>query len=334
MLKRKSKYDILAIGDITTDIFIRLEDAKLHCKIDDTNCELCVRFGDKIPYKETREIYAVGNAPNASVCFAKLGLKSAILTNIGNDDRGKKCLTTLKKKKVSTKLVKKERNKETNCHFVLSYDKDRTILVKHSLFNYHLPRLPRVSWIYLSSLAENSIPYHKMIIKYLEKHPEIKLAFSPGTFQIKIGAEKLKEIYKRTYAFFSNIEEAEKILGLETKDPLTLGKGIHKLGPKIVVISNGEEGAYLYYNDSLWHIPVYPNNNPVLDRTGAGDSFASTIVSALAIGLPPTEAFMWGPINPMSVVQKVGAQEGLLNRKELLKYLKESPNNYKPKKLK
>ena len=67
----------------------------------------------------------------------------------------------------------------------------------------------------------------------------------------------------------------------------------------------------------------------VVETTGAGDAFASTVVSALAYGLTTKEALMWGPINSMSVVQQVGAQRGLLSREALEEYLKNAPEDYK-----
>jgi len=53
----------------------------------------------------------------------------------------------------------------------------------------------------------------------------------------------------------------------------------------------------------------------------------------LALGKSPLEAFSWGPINSMSVIQYVGAQEGLLSREKLEEYLKNAPESYKTKKL-
>jgi ribokinase len=76
-------------------------------------------------------------------------------------------------------------------------------------------------------------------------------------------------------------------------------------------------------------IPNYPDPAPPLDRTGAGDAFASTIVAALAQGESIETALSWAPINSMSVVQKLGAQAGLLERKEVEKYLAEAPEWYK-----
>jgi ribokinase len=329
------KIDFLAIGDIVIDAFIKLKDAHVHKQLDNPeSSELCVRFGDKVPYESVTVVSAVGNSPNAAVCAARLNLNSALLTNIGDDQNGKDCLAVLKKENVSRKLVKIEKNKKTNYHYVLWYEVDRTILIKHTEFEYKFPKLPKVSWIYLSSLAENSLPFHFELIDFLKKHPETKLAFQPGTFQMKFGTEKLKEIYQHTEIFFCNVEEAERILGIQDhKDILSLSKGIQALGPKIVSISDGPNGAYLYLNNELWQIPIYPDIAPPVDRTGAGDAFSSTVTAGLTLGLTPVEAFTWGPINSMSVVQKIGAQEGLLTVKQIKEYLQSAPENYKAKKI-
>ena len=53
------------------------------------------------------------------------------------------------------------------------------------------------------------------------------------------------------------------------------------------------------------------------ERTGAGDAFSCGVVTALAMGRPLKEALKWGTLNAESVTQAVGAQAGLLSRKEL-----------------
>ena len=328
------KIDFLAIGDITTDAFIKLKDAHVHKGIDDSeSSELCVRFGDKVPYESVDVITAVGNSPNAAVAASRLGLSSAVLTNMGNDLNGKDCLASLKKDKVNTKFVQIEKGKKTNYHYVLWYGVERTILIKHTEFDYKLPKLPEVGWIYLSSLADNSLEYHLEIAEYLKKNPKTKLAFQPGTFQISLGTEKLKDIYTRTEIFFCNVEEAEKILGIKNKDIKILSLGIHKLGPKIVSISDGPNGAYASDGENIYFTPMYPDVAEPVDRTGAGDAFSSTFTSALALGKTLPEALSWGPINSMSVVQKIGAQEGLLSKEKLENYLKTAPENYKVTKI-
>jgi len=331
--------DFLAIGDITIDAFIKIKDAHVHCKINTDACELCLRFGDKVPYESLDIIHAVGNGPNAAVAAARLGLNSALMTNIGDDQNGKDCLAVLEKEKIDTTFVKIEKDKPTNYHYVLWYDVDRTILIKHQNYERHWINTKEASerskpaWVYLSSLGENSLPFHTEISDYLKRHADVKLAFQPGTFQMKFGTENLKDIYARTEIFFCNLEEAQRILKTDEKEVSVLSKGIEKLGPKIVVISDGPKGAYLYLNGELWHNPIYPDIAPPLDRTGAGDAFSSTFTVALALGKSPLEAFSWGPINSMSVIQYVGAQEGLLSREKLEEYLKNAPESYKTKKL-
>src|SRR3989344_3869096 len=326
------KIDFLAIGDIVVDAFIRLKDAHVHCRIDTDACELSLRFGDKVPYEEVTVIPAVGNSPNAVVAASRLGLRSAIITNIGNDKNGENCLNSLKKDRVATDYVAIEKGKLTNYHYVLWYDVDRTILIKHESFAYKFPKIGDVGWIYLSSMAENSLEYHKEIGAYLKGHPKVKLAFQPGTFQIKLGTEKLKDIYARTEIFFCNVEEAEKILNIQTKDIKTLAKGIHALGPKIVVITDGINGSYACSSLGLLFMPHYPDPKPPYDRTGAGDAFSSTLVVALILGKTLPEALAWAGINAMSVVQDIGAQRGLLSREKLEEYLKDAPEDYKAKK--
>lgn len=329
------KIDFLAIGNTAIDAFIKLKDAHVHCNIDKEGCELCLRFGDKIPFESLTVVPASGNSSNSAISASRLGLKTALITKVGDDQNGKDCIEVLKKENVNTKFVSKEKNKKTNYHYVLWFDAERTILVKKSEFEYKLPKLPKISWIYLSSLSEseNSLTCHAEIIEFIKKNPETKLAFQPGTFQIKISTEKLKEIYANTEIFFSNIEEAEKILNIQNKDPLVLSKGIKNLGPKIVSITDGLNGAYLYLNEELWHIPIYSDSAPKIERTGAGDAYSSTFTAGLALGLSPLEAFTWGPINSMAVVQKIGAHEGLLTVKQIKEYLKTAPKNYKVKKI-
>ncbi|MES2416075.1 MAG: carbohydrate kinase family protein [Patescibacteria group bacterium] len=333
-MTNQGKINFLAIGDITTDAFIKLKDAHIHKGLDgiDSN-ELCLRFGDKVPYESVEILNAVGNSPNASVSASRLGLTSAILTNIGNDQNGTDCLNALRKENIDTDFVQTENNKITNYHYVLWYGIERTILIKHENFTYNLPELPEIDYIYLSSLSENSLDYHIQIAEYLKNHPNTKLAFQPGTFQIAFGVEKLKEIYAHTEVFFCNLEEAEKILNIQNKDIKVLIKGIHDLGPKIVAISDGPNGAYASDGNHIYFIPMYPDIAPPLERTGAGDAFSSTFTVALALGKNIEEALSWGPINSMNVVQHVGAQKGLLSLEKLQAYLAKAPENYKVSKL-
>ena len=321
--------DFLAIGDIVTEPFIRLTDARI--QENDGEQELCMRFGDKIPYESATVCAAVGNAANAAVSAARLGIYSALRAYTGDDAYGAEMLDVLKRENVSTEYMVTEAGKKSNYHYVLWFDTDRTILVKHEDFSYTVPELASSpKWVYLSSLAASSGPYHDAIASWLEKHPETKLAFQPGTFQMKLGKEALAALYERSEFFVCNKEEAAHILGIElTDDVKMLMQGLSALGPKIVVVTDGTNGAYAYDGARYLRVPMYPDTRGPFERTGAGDAFASTVVAALALGKPLDEALLWGPINSMSVVQQVGAQTGLLTRAELEQFVASAPDSYR-----
>ena len=108
---------------------------------------------------------------------------------------------------------------------------------------------------------------------------------------------------------------------------------MHAHGPKIVLITDGPKGAYMLDGDHFYYMPIYPDPKPPLERTGCGDAFASTFISALMSGKSPLEALVWAPVNPMSVVQHIGAQEGLLDTHHIEWLLQNAPEDYKPREI-
>ena len=328
--EKNEQLDFLAIGDIVTDAFIQLSKDHSWIEEEDNDVrELCMNFGDKLPYDKVDVIPAVGNSPNAATSAHRLGLKSALITDLGDDRFGKEQLTQLKKEGIDTTYVNVHKGEASNYHYVLRYGPERTILVKHTEWDYKMPEMAvGPKFIYLSSLAENSLPFHEMIADFLDQHPETRLAFQPGTFQMKLGKERLSRLYEKSHLFFCNKEEAQRILEADTLDIKELLKGMKELGVDIPVITDGPDGAYVYDGDKFLHHPMYPDPAPPVDRTGAGDSFASTFTGALALGMDLDTALSWGPINSMSVVQQVGAQAGLLSLDELQSHLKNAPSDY------
>jgi ribokinase len=108
---------------------------------------------------------------------------------------------------------------------------------------------------------------------------------------------------------------------------------LHELGPKIVVITDGPKGAYAYSENKAWFMPIYPDPKPPVQRTGAGDAFASTFTAACILEKSVEEALFWAPINPMSVIQQSGAQFGLLPRERLEYFLAQAPQEYAPREI-
>ena len=331
------QYDFVAMGDILVDAFIELDKDSADVSIDmDTGRQtLQMPFGNKLPYHDVEVINAVGNSPNAAVSAHRLGLKTALVASIGNDRNGKDCLEALRTEGVHTEFVKLHEGMKTNYHYVLRYGPERTILIKHEKFPYNLPDFgipPK--YIYFSSIGEHGVAFHHELAAYVEQNPQTKLVFQPGTFQIKLGTEELKDLYAVTEIFFCNKEEAQEILKTTERHVPTLIRGLRALGPKLPVVTDGPHGAYVIdEQDQAWHMPMYPDPSDPVDRTGAGDAFASTFTAAIILGKTPAEALAWGPVNSMSVVQYIGAQAGLLTLPALEEFLANRPQEYTASKI-
>lgn len=322
--------DFVAIGDTAVDEFIRLEEARVSCDISERDCTISMKWGDKIPYEFSVLVSGVGNAANAAVAAARLGLSSAFVSNVGADRFGEEILTNFKKEGVDTKHVAVNDGIPTNHHYVLWYEQERTILIRHEAYPYLMPDgFVPPAWLYLSSVGEHSEAFHDELTEWLSAHKETRLAFQPGTFQIALGKERLAKLYAATEVVACNKEEAERILGVGQTDTKVLLEGMRALGPKTVIITDGPSGAYAFDGAQMLKVPMYPDAKPPLDRTGAGDAMTSTFVVALALGKSLADALLWGPINSMSVVQEVGAQKGLLTRAALEQYLADAPEGYR-----
>jgi sugar/nucleoside kinase (ribokinase family) len=148
-----------------------------------------------------------------------------------------------------------------------------------------------------------------------------KLAFNPGPFQIKSGINVLRPVLAQTTAIFVNVEEAGSVLGTpEEKDVHKLTKNLAALGPKIIVITNGREGAHAWDGKRCYFMPIL-KEAPVVEMTGAGDAFASAFVAALQRNQGIDEALRWGTFNSASVIGKVGPEAGLLKLREMKRQL-------------
>jgi len=313
----KKKYDIVSIGDCTIDAFIKIKEASIH-KFNKETRELCFNFGDKLPYEELYMLTA-GNSNNVAIGTARLGLKSGFYGTVGKDHNGELILKRLKKEGISTEFMHVQDKLPTNFHFVLWYQSDRTILIKHQAFPYALPKgIDNTKWIYLSSVGPKGLQLHPDIAKLLEEHQEIKLAFNPGTFQLRMGIKKLAPLFKRTEILFVNKEEAEELMG-HTQTIKVLAEELHQKGPKTVVITDGLKGSYCLDEGKFYDVGLYPHKP--FEATGCGDAFASGFTAARIHGLPVEDALLWGSRNGASVSTVVGPQDGLMHLENMKKDL-------------
>lgn len=315
----KPKYDVISIGDATLDHFMKIDDVTVDCLHKTSSkgvCLLCFRFADKIAVESLKKVIG-GNAANHAVGAARLGFKSAYFTILGDDDTGLRIAQMLKKEKVSTKYVSHAKGEETNFSVVLNHDSERTILVYHVHRNYKLPKLEKSRWVYYTSAGPGHEVMNKPLIAHIKKH-DIKLGYNPGTHQLKSGLEEMAQVIKVAETIFINKEEAQEIVG-DFNSFKRLLKELHKMGVKVPIVTDGPKGAYTY--DGKTYLKIGTTPTKVIERTGAGDSFAVAFVAARMAKQDIATALRWGTMNSASVIQFIGPEEGLLNRAGMKKWL-------------
>ncbi len=333
-------YDILCIGDSTHDTFVDIDEASILCDIKPNKCLICLSWADKIPANKVTQVPGVGNSANASIGASRLGLKTAIYTHIGDDITGKNIIDVFKKEKVKDRFIKIEKGKQSNYSVVLNYGAERTIIVMHEKWKYNLPKNISTKWIYCTSLGPNHRKLHKQLRDFVEKK-NIKLVFQPGTHQLRDEKYELYKMICSSYILILNKEEAVFVLGKKNISPKvsksvmkkrvkSLLSELYELGPSIVVITDGRDGAYAYDGETYYYVKSYPPK--AKERTGAGDSFSIAFVSALIKGKSIEQALLWGNANSTSVVQYIGAREGLLTENQIYRMIRKY-KNIKPVKI-
>lgn len=317
------RFDILSIGDATVDVFLKIHEASVHCQIDRRDCLLCLRYADKIPVEDVRQVKAAGNAANNAVGSARLGLRTALVSILGNDEAGRGIVSELRRNRVDTAYVASDRRHATNYSTVLNFRGERTILVYHAPRTYRLPTLAPSFLVYLTSMGEGWERITAPLLRYMRRGSAL-LAFNPGTHQLTSGLAALRPILARCDVLLVNREEAARILSLRpSAEPRRLLTGLEALGPKTVVVTDGPAGSYALHDRDMWFMRVFPK--PAVERTGAGDAFSTGFLAALVYGQGVAEALRWATLNAGSVVQEVGPQAGLLTLSQMRATLKKYP---------
>lgn len=322
-------YDLISIGDTVIDTYLPIDEAKI--LIDEGIEYLAFKYGHKVPVEDGISMVA-GNAANNAIGASRLKLKTAIYTNVGNkeddqdDDRIK---AKLKKEGVDIRYIVETDDLPSNHNIILSFKGERTILVHHQPYKFHLPDLDASRWVYLTSMAPNYTQTNiiEQLINYVER-VGAKLAYQPGTFQVKIGAKKQNRLLSLVDFLIMNVEEAIHFLGHDQKTtPIPIKKILARLadlGPKRVIVTDGKKGSFGYDGEKYFQLDCFPSK--LVEMTGAGDAYATGTLAGLMHGKSLDEAMRWGAANSASVVEYMGSTAGLLSLNKIEERLKENKN--------
>ncbi len=336
-------FDIITIGGATRDITFVTDKGKIIETPENLTEQslLAFEYGAKIRSDEVYFNFG-GGACNSAATFAKLGLKTAVKCRVGKDDNGEYIMSNLKSRGINISLVQIDKTEKTGLSLVIVNKReekgDRVIFVykgASASLEIDSGNLVNTKWIYLTSLAGDWVKNLKKIKRAVVEN-NIKLAWNPGATQISAGKKELEKFLAITEIFIVNKDEAIELVQSDRKlnldfnqinDPATLAKSIKGWGPKVVVVTDGKDGAYLFKEGtSVLYSPATSEER--IDATGAGDSFGSALTGGYILTGDIETALKFGIINSGSVVSEYGAQNGILNRDEIERRLKEVKVSY------
>ncbi len=309
-------FDIITIGGAVQDLFFISPDYEVR------DADLIFTWGEKFVVDELF-VDVGGGSCNSAVGFSRLGLKTALWARVADDPAGDFVLRRLKSEKISLDFVELVESGTTSLSAIFVDETGERSIVMYRAGNDDLEpkkinfeKIFETKWLFVAELTGNPTPLIEFIAKEAQEK-KVKLAFVPGLDQLEQGAKSLKEILKRTEVLISNDFEAGKLLGrggrirYSSEDVEEMLKELCGFGVRIAVITKDVDGAQCFDGEYFYSHPAPEVENPV-DTTGAGDAFAAGFVAALIRGQNIEEALELGTKNAGSVIQKFGAQTGLL----------------------
>jgi sugar/nucleoside kinase (ribokinase family) len=255
-------------------------------------------------------------------------------------------LDELAEHNINTDYLTVAKNQSSSFSIILnSWEGERTVLHRRTScekFNEEtLLKAPQTKALYFGHLCARNIM--ETIPTYKAQHPETFIAWNPGGTQFKLGFDHFKSVFPDIDCLFINREEAEAFTGLQAEvhpfenyTPEMFGKEVTpykayhpkfladlrvvaqkflQAGVKKVIITDGRRGAQVFTENE--HLISLPQEVPVVDTLGAGDSFAVGFVAAALHGENLAQQMAWGSFNAASVIQKFGAQPGQLKLPEV-----------------
>ncbi len=306
--------DVITIGSATRDIFVRSGAFDVHQDAHvDTSVEGCFPLGAKIELDDL-VFETGGGATNAAVTFGRLGRSVAVLAAVGDDASGKEIAAVMRSEGVRSNLLQVHRKGRTGSSVILlAGSGERTVLVyrgaAEKLDAKAVPWKSLVArWFYVSSVGGDLALMKKILAHAARKG--VKVAWNPGSKEIRHGLAALEPLIRQTDLFNLNKEEAASLVGTDPKDLAKIVAGLRALPRRALVITDGLAGAYAAEGKDAWHSGII--DVPRVNVTGAGDAFGSGIVAGLIKRDDIRYGLAVGTWNATGIVQQMGAKRGII----------------------
>ncbi|MFA6322896.1 MAG: carbohydrate kinase family protein [Candidatus Buchananbacteria bacterium] len=335
-----ANFDVVSIGGAVRDFTFFTDQGRVFYTPENLTSQrmLAFEYGAKINPKEVSLTFG-GGGSNSAVAFSRLGLKTAIISRVGNDEIGREVINNLTREKIDVSYLQTDSKAPTGLSFLIATDKKEREHIgfayrgasQNLIFNSQQAKNLSSQWFYLTSLSGKDWPKNLKEIFFLAKSKGIKIMWNPGNFQLQAGKRALEEYFKQTQVLIVNKDEAIELalsgIKLGKRNPNFLNKPIYLLnilqewGPKLVILTDGKKGAWAYDGRTIYHQKIIKSK--AINTVGVGDAFGSAFLAGLIVEKNEIKkALKWGMGNSAAVLTKMGAQNGLLVRKKLLDKIK------------
>ena len=304
---------ILAIGKGTQDVFLRSDEFDPHKEGEHMYTHL--PLGLKMEVEDVT-FETGGNATNVAVTFARQGLESGYLWGLGEDPASQAILHELDKEDVDTSHVIQDPEYQSGYSVIMiATNGERTILNhrgkafgRTGRHNCDLSAIAKYDWVYPTSLGNGGLTLLRQIIDTAEKNG-VKVMLNPAGPELA-EKDKLVGLLDGVDILCTNKEEMQLLVSGDTCEELAL-HALHYV--PVAIVSDGPNGVVATDGKTIVRAGMY-EDVPVLDRTGAGDAFASGFLSQWSQGKSLRESVIFASANSTSVVTKIGAKAGILRR--------------------
>lgn len=324
-------FDVITIGTATQDVFIQSMLFRVmkgdmftrHAGFPTGEAE-CFALGGKLEID--RPLLSVGGgAANAAVTFARQGFKTAALYKVGHDEFGQIIFRTLRREGVTSFAIEDKHAGTAYSTILSAPNGERTILTYRGASAHMTYDEVPVSRFDARAyyIAPGKIPMNVMmqIIARVKKTGAC-IAMNPSKHYLGFGLTRLASLFRMLDVVIVNREEASLLTGLPFPSEKQIFKMFDDHVPGLAVMMDGPRGVVVSDNTILYRAGIFKEKE-IVDRTGAGDAFGSGFLAGLLRGGRGkwTEAdieygIRLGSANATSVVEHIGAQAGIMTRKE------------------
>ncbi len=275
--------------------------------------------------------YASGDTPIFIHAAALLGAKAGMIGSVGDDGFGKCVVDKLVKSGVDLTCVQTKKGMYTASTFVGYYNDGSRKFLYHldgsgsAAFNpegFSAEYFKGCKWVHYTGFSmEASESYRQAAyrsLKMLDK--DTKVSFDPNIRPEIFTPEEIRRmcepILKRADLILPSGEEAMLFTGASTEEE---GCRLLTEGGKMVVLKRGINGSRFFLENETIDVPAFESEE--VDPTGAGDTFAAALLTALIEGKSIYDAGVFANGAGAFAVTKKGPMEGAPKREMLDAFL-------------